>query len=147
MAFRRVGGDAGVGLYEFPVRGLLGEDAEVFGGVGEAGLEGEGAPLHGPFARGAGGEAPGAVFVMDGVGAGPGEVGEGRFPPGFGFAADDDLGAEAFELAAAAGVEEGVVGPAGGEDGEGRSRGRRSHADRRSFNFWRAGGKSGEKVS
>ena len=104
-----------------PMRRLLGKHAEMLAGVGKAGEEGQRAEAERPFAGAAGTQVPAGVFVVDGAGLVPFARGQRRLPPRLGLAADDDDGAEAFELAAAAGVDELVVGEAAerGSDGGG----------------------------
>ena len=115
---------------EFPVGGLLGEDAHVLKG-GQAQAQGEVQPALGAavadvplvvhFAQ----ALPGAAVFLAGLGesGAGGEAGVGEFrpfggthrlvPERFGLGTCEDVGAEALELLAAAAVEEFVVFPEG----------------------------------
>ena len=98
----------------FPVRGLLGEDAELLGIVHEPQLEAELAQLGLPFLGAVALQLPAAfaaAFFVFGDGAGPFGGGQGLAPPGLGFAPDHADAADLLELEAVAGIQEAVTLP------------------------------------
>jgi hypothetical protein len=98
----------------FPVRSLLGEDAELLRVVHEPQLEAElaelGLPLLGAVALEFPTAFPAAFFVF-GDRAGPFGGGQGFAPPGLGFAPDHADAADLLQLEAVAGIQEAVTIP------------------------------------